>query len=226
METLLIDPRERDLSPMALDGYGLPKVLPTSFWEATTPAERALFGHRHGIYLFPTVELVAHLHELIGGRSAIEIGSGNGVLARALGIPATDNCMQRRERYRRIYEAAGQPTVTYGRNVTAMDAATAVRRHKPDVVIAAWVTHRFRYDRRWAGGNEIGVDEEDVIAHCSSYVMIGNEHIHRTKSIWDLPHTITYPPFVVSRAANGSRDFLAVFTKDAEQGKRSEPIHG
>ena len=212
---LLIDPRVRDLSPMALDERGALKVLPTSFWETTTPRERALFGHRHGFYLLPTVELVEHLHELIGGRSAIEIGSGNGVLAQALGIPATDNCMQRRSHYRRIYEATGQPTVTYGRNVTPLSAADAVRRHKPDVVVAAWVTHRYRQDRHWAGGNEIGVDEEDVIAHCSTYVVIGNEHVHRTKSIWDLPHTITYPPFVVSRAANGSRDFIAVFTKAA-----------
>lgn len=209
----ILDPSQiRDISPDVLDDRGQMRVLPAAFWENTTPSERALFGHRYAIYNFPTTELVAYLHELIDGRSAIEIGAGHGVLAQALDIPATDNRMQAKARYRLIYELTGQPLVKYGRNVIELDAAAAIRRYRPDVVIGCWVTHRYDPARHWAGGNEIGIDEEAVIDAVQQYVVIGNEEVHRGKSIWELPHTQIHPPFVYSRAANGSPDFLAIWT--------------
>src|SRR5271170_675184 len=62
-----------------------------------------LFCHATGRYGLPTIELVEYLKELIGGRSAIEIGAGNGDLGRHLGIPMTDSRLQEdpviRERY-------------------------------------------------------------------------------------------------------------------------------
>jgi len=202
--------RIRDLTPEVMDDRGRMRVLPMAFWQGTTVDERALFGHTHGIYGFPTIELVEYLRELIGDRSAIEIGAGHGVLAEALGIPATDNKMQNRLPWRRIYELTGQPPVRYGRNVTALDAAAAIRRHRPEVVIGSWVTHRYDPRRHWAGGNEIGVDEAVIVA-VADYVSIGNEEVHAAKAIWDLPHTKLHAPFVFSRAANGSPDFIATW---------------
>lgn len=207
-----LDPsRIRDLSPDALDADGRLRILPAEFWAQTTPEERAVFGNRHAIYSFPTVELVEHLREMIGGRKAIEIGAGNGVLARTLDIPATDNKMQDMAKYRLLYQATGQPTVKYGRNVLKFDAYTAVRRYEPDVVIACWVTHKWEAARHWAGGNEIGVDEEDVLANTQEYIFIGNTEVHSGKKIWDLPHTVTHLPFIYSRATNGTPDFLATW---------------
>lgn len=211
MSAILQPDQIRDLSPLVLDGRGKMKILPAQFWADTTPAERALFGHYNGIYSFPTVELVEHLQKLIGNQKAIEIGAGHGVLAEALGIIATDNRMQAHAKYRRLYAAQGQPTITYGRNVIERSAFEAVRRHEPDIVIGCWVTHRYEPARHWAGGNEIGVDEADVIAHCNRYVFIGNEKTHASKAVWDLPHTKTNPPFVYSRATNGSPEFIAVW---------------
>src|SRR5262245_10991707 len=66
----------RHLAPDVLDNRGRLRVMPAAYWATTTPAERALFGHRHGLYSFPTVELVDHLREVIAGRVAIEIGAG------------------------------------------------------------------------------------------------------------------------------------------------------
>jgi hypothetical protein len=207
-----LDPsRIRDISAAVLDNHGRMRVLPAAFWTSTTPSERALFGHQHGIYSFPTTELVEYLRELIDGRSAIEIGAGHGVLAQALGIPATDNRMQAKARYRRIYEQAGQPTVKYGRNVVELNAAAAVRRYRPDVVIGCWVTHKWEPHRHGAGGNEIGIDEANLIANVEQYVVIGNDQVHGFKPIWELPHSRTYLPFIYSRAANGSPDFLAIW---------------
>lgn len=208
----IIDPSQiRDLRPDVLDENGRIRILPAAFWAATTMHERGLFGVRTGHYSFPTVELVTRLQELIASRSAIEVGAGNGVLAEALGIPATDNFQQRMPQYRAFYESIEQPIVPYGANVIDMHASRAVRHFKPDVVIGCWVTHKWdpKYPDR--GGNEVGLDEPDILRHCSEYIVVGNELVHQRKPIWDRKHIIEYPPFLYSRAFNGSRDFLAVF---------------
>lgn len=218
MSAVLLEPRGiRDIAPDVLDTDGRLRVLPGAYWATTTTAERALFGHRYGLYSFPTVELVDRLRVLIDGRSAIEIGAGHGVLADALGIPGTDNRMQEREPYRSIYARGAQPTVPYGPSVVRCDAAGAVRRYKPQVVIGAWITHRFDAMRRDVGGNEIGVDELDVLGHCGTYIFVGNEHVHRHSRLWTRPHGIEYPPWLYSRAHNGSPDFIAVWERQVHR---------
>lgn len=202
----------RDLAPEALDERGRLRILPAAFWSDTSVDERALFGHRHGLYSFPTVELVEYLDAFIDGRSAIEVGAGHGVLAEALGIPGTDNFQQLMPRYRAVYAGSGQPIVPYGPNVINMHASRAVRRFGPQVVIGAWVTHKYDPARHEAGGNEIGVDEPDILRRCEHYVFIGNEMTHRKKPLWDRePLAVEYPPFVFSRAHTGGRDLVAVW---------------
>lgn len=217
-----IDPsRCRDLAPAAIGADGRLRILPAEFWAATTVTERALFGNRHGLYALPTVELVAHLRELIGGRTAIEIGAGNGVLAEALGITATDSYQQDTEPYRSYYRSIGQPTVPYGPNVVRAHASRAVRTYRPQVVIACWVTHKADPKRPEAGGNEVGVDEADILRHCQTYIHIGNDRIHRTKPILGRPHTVTHPPFLYSRAHNGTPDNITIWnqTRAADGGR-------
>jgi hypothetical protein len=210
--SVMLNPDEiRDITPLVLDDAGQLRILPAAFWATTTPQERALFGHRHGIYGFPTVELVEYLRELIAGRKAIEIGAGNGVLAAALDIPATDNLQQLQPKYKAIYEQTNQPIVSYGENVVELDAKAAVRRYRPDVVIACWVTHKYQRTRHHLGGNEIGVNEAELIGNVQQYVVIGNDKVHKAKPIWDLPHTRIRRPFIYSRAANGTPDFIAIW---------------
>jgi hypothetical protein len=101
-----------------------------------------------------------------------------------------------------------------------VDANAAVRRFRPDVVIGCWVTHRYDPGRHTAGGNEAGIDEEDVLEHCSAYVVVGNQRVHEGKKIWKRKHTIEYPEWVYSRAMNGSPDFVAVWRgKGAQRAK-------
>lgn len=214
METFILDTaRIRDLTPLALDGNGRMRVLPAAFWAGTTRAERALFGHTHGIYSFPTIELVEHLREQIAGRAAIEIGAGHGVLAEALGIPATDNFMQVREPYRTTYDKLGIPPVRYGPNVINCHAYRAVRDFRPEVVIACWVTHKLDPARPEAEGNPIGLDEHDILAMCAEYIFVGHRKVHENKAIWELPHHIAYPDFMYSRAGNTSPDFIATWRR-------------
>lgn len=204
----------RDLTPEVLDTDGRMKILPARFWATTTRAERFMFGSRHGIYAFPTVELVDYLRGVIADRSAIEIGAGNGVLAEALNIPATDSRQQERPTIRHLFDARDQVPVTYGPNVVTMHALKAVRTYEPDIAIGCWVTHKYEPVRHAAGGNEDGVDEEELLRGVGLYVFIGNTLVHQDKKIWKRRHTIIYPDWLYSRAMNQSREFIAIWRGD------------
>lgn len=199
----------RDIRPRALGADGRLLVLPAAYWATTTRDERALFGYRQGLYSFPTVELVEHLVAEIGDHTAIEIGAGHGVLAEALGILATDNRMQEKSPWRERHIIARQPPVQYGPSVIDCPANQAVRKYRPDVVVACWVTQRYDPAKPDAGGHDIGVDEEDILRHCKKYIFVGNEEVHCDKPIWKKPHRIEYADFLYSRAHNQARDFIA-----------------
>lgn len=203
--------RIRDISPEVLGPDGRLKVLPASYWKTTTTEERALFGHRHAIYQFPTEELVARLLEIIDGRAAIEIGAGSGVLAQALGIPGTDSHQQSQPKVKMWYELHGQPTITYGPNVLQLEASEAVRHFKPDVVIGCWITHKWDDAQPQLEGNAWGVDQADVLRHCQQYVKIGNEQTHRVDPLWERAHKVEYPDYLFSRAHSSAREWLATW---------------
>ena len=214
MDAFPLDPnRVRDISSLLLERDGTFRVLPASAYEGTTQEERLLFGVRHGVYGFPTTELVEFIRERIAGRRAIEIGSGNGALAAALGIPATDNRQQEDPAIRAYYDSIGQPVVRYGGNVEKLSADDAIEKYKPDVVVASWVTHRFDPMRQDAGGSETGVDEVAVLKACEMYLFVGNEQVHAKKAIWTMPHSKFTPSWVFSRAMNGSPDFVAIWSR-------------
>jgi hypothetical protein len=214
MSGFIIDARSvRDLAPDVMQSKGLPRVLPTSYYQQTTLQERAMLCVQNGLYCLPTDELITWLKEVIGPRKAIEIGAGNGVLGSALGITSTDNFLQDDPSVTAMYAEMRQPVVTYGKNFEKMDALQAIKVHKPSVVIASWVTHLYREDRQNHGGNMFGVSEEDVINGCDTYIFIGNNKVHAGKSIWKMPHTRIEPNWLFSRAFNGSADFIAVWEK-------------
>ncbi|MBC8737094.1 hypothetical protein F6X40_09765 [Paraburkholderia sp. UCT31] len=213
----IIDPRNlRDLATDLLDADGKLKVVPSSYFAATSREERAVFCAKNALYGLLTNELVAFVKSLIEGRRAIEIGAGHGGLAAALDIHATDNWMQAEPAIQEHYRSIGVSTIQYGKNVEKLDALEAVQRYKPEVVVASWVTHKYDEARHEAGGNMFGVVEEDIIKICETYLFIGNDHVHKDKSIWALPHVKLYPSWLYSRAMNGSRDFIAVWGKIPE----------
>lgn len=207
------DVRDRSAEMMAEQASGRPRIMPAAYYAATSVDERAMLGARNALYGLPTAELVAWLHDAIGGRSAIEIGAGHGALAGALAIAATDNWMQADPTIAALYAASGQKTITYGPNVFKMAADEALAYYRPQVALGCWVTHQWRADRPEAGGNALGIDEEAIIDAVEAYIFIGNEQVHRNKSIWNRPHRIIYPDWLYSRAHNGSRDFIAIWGK-------------
>ncbi len=221
MDTFVIPADTRDLRPDVLSSDGRMRILPAEFWKNTTVAERARFGAHTAIYSFPTVELIGRLKELINNRPAIEIGAGHGVVGEALGITATDSFQQNNPYYRMAIVMQGQKPVQYGYNVMEMHASRAVRRYKPEVVVACWVTHKWDPRHPEREGNEVGVDERDVILNCQRYIFVGNEHTHRHSRIWDFRPHVEYPDYVFSRATTGKRDFIAVVDRPAQTKQNS-----
>jgi hypothetical protein len=212
---LLDSPSNQDPAEAgALDAAGRLRILPASFWAGFTQLEIATFAVRHALYCIPTTELVLWLLKELGSASAIEIGAGTGVLARALGIAATDSHQQETPEMVALYTAMDQPVIRYGDDVHRLDAETAIRRFKPDVVLGTWITHRYRADEEWRGGNAYGVREEYVIAR-ARYIHVGNEAVHRNKPVLDRPHRSYRFPWLVSRAMNGTPDFIAVWERGA-----------
>jgi hypothetical protein len=209
----VIDLGGRDLAAQVIEKGGRPKIMPASFYHETTLDERLILCQQNALYCLPTVELIEHLRGVIAGRRAIEIGAGSGAISAALRIRATDNRMQENPEIAAHYRAMGQPVIQYGRQVENLAAYDAVRKYKPEVVVAAWVTHKYREDRHDAGGNMYGVDEEDIIRNCDTYVFVGNQNVHKGKSIWSLPHTIIQPDWLFSRASSGTPDFVAVWQR-------------
>ncbi|KVP39942.1 hypothetical protein [Burkholderia ubonensis] len=184
----------------AVDANGVLQVMPASFYQQFSTVELAAFGVRNGFYSLPTTELVDWLKEVVGDRTMLEIGAGNGILAKALGIHATDNWMQTWPDIAAHYRQLQQAPVKYGEWVENLDAHAAIARHKPDVVLACWVTHQYREDRHELGGNTYGVDEEAVLASCQTYIHVGNGRTHANKSIRKLPHRRYRFGWLVSRA--------------------------
>lgn len=194
----------------ALNAEGRLQVLPASFWSNFNQAEIAYFCVARGFYCLPTTELVDWLLARIAGRTAIEIGAGNGVLAETLGIPGTDNQMQNWPEIRNVYLAAGQAPVPYGENVLPMDALAAVGHYHPQVVIAAWVTHRWSAKEAWREGNQWGVEEREIIKR-AEYIHIGNRHVHRNKPALDVDHEDVEAPWLISRAMNGTPNVISIW---------------
>ena len=176
----------------------------------------SLFCLKHGVYQIPTTELIKYLQKEIGGLPAIEIGSGNGCIGRALRIPMTDNKMQNWPEMQEYYKSIGQPRVQYGDDVQEMAAIPAVKFHKPTVVVACWVTHLFKPGMNV--GNPHGVDEELLFGHgVEKYIHVGNKRVHQEKPIlrktahFDID--IIAPEWLLSRSLTTNENHIYIISK-------------
>ena len=187
----------------ALDN-GVLRVMPAAFYRQFEQVEVSGFCLRRGLYCLPTHELLNKINELIlevsPTRSAIEIGSGNGVLGKALGIPCTDSHQQEDPAMIALYRSMGQPVITYGPHVERLDAEAAVARHKPEVVVAAWVTHKYNAAEHFRAGNEQGVDEVALLGRIKRYIFVGNFYVHEHKPLLNLPYIVHDNDTLFSRA--------------------------
>lgn len=178
------------------------QVLPHEFWCQFSQEQVQFFCLRHAFYNIPTLEQVAFLEAKIPDKSkALEIGAGNGVLAQALGIRATDNYMQEMQDVKEYYKAMRQPTVQYGENVENIDAEAAIEKYKPTVVIGAWITQKYNPTYPSYGGNALGPDQRYIIDNVDKYFLVGNFKIHDHPSLRNYTPKLHKAP-LISRASH------------------------
>lgn len=193
-----------------LDEHG--RQIPA--WAGTyakySQATRGAFCVRNGIYGLVTHELVQFITAHIGERTAIEIGSGDGVLAQALGIPATDNYMQEWPAIRAEYERMQQAVIKYGTNVERLDGTDALAKYAPRVIVACWLTHKRIDSEPERGGNAFASDERMLLANCETVIFVGNSSTHAQHRLLGRSHRHFHEDWLYSRAVRG-KNFVGIW---------------
>ena len=195
-----------------IDQYGVQRIrlLPAAEYKGIDHTAFRLWCNKTARYGIPTTELVDWIRDRIAGRTALEIGAGNGNLGYHLGIDSTDSDLQSKPQVAAFYAALRQPTIVLPPEVVVEEANEAVSKRKPKVVIASWVTHK--YDGG-AVGNEYGPNEEEIVNQVESYIFIGNATVHGSKPIMKLPQKEFRFPWVVSRSKYPNENAVWVWGK-------------
>jgi hypothetical protein len=161
------------------------------------------FCVKYGMYCFPTRELIDFLKNEIGDeKKVIEIGAGRGIISKELNITATDSYQQKQQHIAELYEVLGQAPIQYGDNVERYDAIDAIRKFKPNTVLACWVTHKYNPRQHNREGNAEGVKEEKVLERVRKYIFVGNDKAHKGKPILDVEHRSYKFPWLLARTEN------------------------
>lgn len=185
-------------------------VKPYSFWKDIDRNTVSYFMLQHGIYTMPTVELIEWLRANIIG-NAIEIGAGNGAIARSLNIPITDSKLQEEPAIKGYYLSVGQPIIEYHSDVEKLEAIEAIKKYKPDTVIGSFITHKWKEHMGNGDGNMFGVDEHKILKSVKRYINIGNLVTHKAKPILKQKHEELYFDWLVTRSVNQSENRIFIW---------------
>lgn len=185
-----------------LNSDGRTVLVPSTFVRSLPWRELVKWCVRTARYGLVTSELIEWLRGAVGDRKAIEIGAGQGDLGYHLGIHMTDSAIQTTPEMQLLYAQLGQQTTTPPRDVERLDAAAAVRKHRPAVVIGSWVTQKYCAgdENHRTGSSVYGVDEMEIIREVETYVHIGSLSAgHEAKRALALPHRVHEFPWLWSR---------------------------
>ena len=181
--------------------------------EVFNQVQIAQFCIEQGLYQVPTHELIEYLRQLISGQDAIEIGSGSGQIGSYLNIQMTDNKEQERLEKIAYYKFAGQEPITYHKNVIKIDGNEAIKKFKPSVVVACWLTAQWDFEGKPLHAS--GVIEEPIVDAVKFYVHVGNKNTHHNKKIL---HNYSYyeisAPWLYSRSLSHDRNRIWIISKD------------
>lgn len=198
----------------ALTDAGRMRLLPAATLRAFNHGTLRVWMQARGRYQLPTLELVGWLRERIAGRSAVEVGAGLGDVGRHVGnVTLTDSYFQTSAATRALYAAMGSAPITPPRDVLRYEALAAVRKFKPAVALACWVTQKYQPgDEMTSTGSCVGgVDEQELLKHVGEYIFVGNAGTHGDKRILELVNEEHAPDWIVSRAADQSKNRIWVW---------------
>jgi hypothetical protein len=188
LDTLLLDSVTKRIKLLSASAYG-----------SIDRQELRIWAHYRARYCIPTIELVDWLKTRIDGRSAIEIGAGNGDLGYHLGIRSIDNGCQQYENVRLAYLAMGQVPTNPSLDVIIKDGVQAILEYQPEVVIGAWITDKWVEGA--SEGNIYAPDGHQIIQN-AEYIRIGSKKIHGRSSLLGFPHETIEIPGLISRTSS------------------------
>lgn len=205
------------LDRLLLDPEGRIRLLPFAEYGKIDRDHVRLWMHKTARYTLPTVEMIAWLRAQIGARTAIEVGCGNGDIYWHLGIRGTDSGIQAAPGAVRAFMlTTHQPTTTPRPDVELIEAEDAVKKYRPQVVIASYLTRRFvtrgqNPDKEGkAQASIVGAREEQIVHRCNTYIHIGNRNTHGEKRILKWPHEEIAPGWLVTRG-DPAKDVIYVW---------------
>jgi hypothetical protein len=137
------------------------------FWWRWVTQKRLLMPlvQRRGIYCFYTRTLIARLAALIGDRFCLEIGAGDGTLARFLGEHGV--------RVRATDDHSWSHAVEYPATVEMLDAKHALGKYQPQVAICSWPPPKNSFERHVFATRSVEM-----------YVVIGSRY-HFASGNWE-----------------------------------------
>jgi hypothetical protein len=168
-----------------------------------------LWAVRRARYQFITTELVEWLRARIAGRSVIEVGAGQGDLGHHLGIHMTDSGMQTTPECLLQYASQGQMPTIPPPEVERLDAIDAVKKYKPQVVVASWITQKWHEGD--PHGNAYGPEESQIVNAVDTYIHVGNRSVHGLKRILRMKHREYKPKGLVSRGHEQAKNLIYVW---------------
>lgn len=192
-------------------------IFPVPFKEIQDFSQESIsyFCVKYGLYQLPTTELIEFLSsEIFSKDAAIEIGSGNGCIGRALGIKLTDNKMQTWPNIKKLYNNLAQEPVRYGEDVEEISANDAIIKYKPDVIVGCWVTEKWYPGMR--NGNMWGIEEYRMFNDgIKKYILCGNKNVHgKSKLVKIMPPKKYKFPWLISRSLKREDNIIYIFNKD------------
>ena len=213
-----------DLEEQLLDDQGRLKPCSAEFLRSVPHQKLVYFCNTKGFYSIPTYELLDKLRGYLPENDlTIEIGAGNGVYGRELGVKMTDNYQQHPKNERKFkgvvasYMAVGQALVPYGDDVIELDAKTAVQNFKPHTILGAWVTQKYNPRKPHMKGNMHGVPYQWIYSrkHVRQLILIGNKNVHSNVEILKHDHVeIECKDILFSRALQEGNDRIYIWQKD------------
>lgn len=199
------------LDKLLLDSTGRMRLFPAATFASIPYDHLRVWAHKKARYQLVTKELVDWLREQIGGRSAIEVCAGMGDIGHYLGIPMSDSAVQNTPEVAAYYRSLGQVPTVPPSDVKRQHAEDAVAKHKPQVVIASWLTQKFKQGD--THGSVYGPDEVALMNACETYIHIGNENVHGDKRVRRFKHEVLRFPWLVSRASEPEKNEIYVWQK-------------
>jgi hypothetical protein len=173
---------------------------PASFYNQFTQEEILNFAWKHGVYQFPTQELIDFLKGEIHPPRTIEIAAGGGHISEHLpGVIATDSKLQEEPWVKEFYKNLGQHPIKYPSKIIKMEAEDAVDNYKPDTVIGCWTVEK----EMTKSGR--GIDEVEIYRKVNKYIIVGNRYLHEKKSVLKMAKKLGHlkvisPPWLLSKS--------------------------